>query len=108
MSDVLHLLESYIEAASHYLDAMKLLNSNEDNSNVGLAAVHFGHAFLALTETDNVDAIKFSLAEAIEAYSVAIKFYELDQNAKQYVYIAKITTDLMKLMNTEMISFING
>lgn len=90
--NMLNTLESYIEASEMYLEALKLQDSPEASSAyvIGMSAVYFGKAHLALSDTDNTSAIKGSLREAMGAYQAAISFCETNNIGKQFVYTGKL------------------
>lgn len=91
-SNTLDNLDSYVEASEMYLEALKLSDAKGADAGyvVGMTAVYFGKAFLAFTGSDNEDAIKGSLREAINAYSAAATFCESNNIAKQFVYTANL------------------
>lgn len=94
-------LEAYIEASEMYIDALKLLNGKEIDSAyiLGMSAVYFGKAFLAFTTSDNTEAMKGSLREAITAYSTAESFCERNNIGKQFIYTSRL---IIAGMRTEL------
>jgi hypothetical protein len=99
-------LEGYIEASEMYLEALKLSEKTSEFYShgcyvAGMTAVYFGKAFLAFTDTDNTEAIKGSLKEAINAYSTAISFFESNEilkviGTKQFIYTSHLIIEGLK------------
>ena len=91
-------LDAYIEASEMYLEALKLSDATGADAGyvVGMTAVYFGKAFLAFTNSDNSDAIKGSLKEAINAYSAAASFCESKGIAKQFVYTSRLIIESLR------------
>jgi hypothetical protein len=91
-------LDAYIEASEMYLEALKLSDAKGADAGyvVGMTAVYFGKAFLAFTNTDNVEAMKGSLREAINAYSAAMAFCESNGLAKQFVYTSHLIVESLR------------
>ena len=80
-------LDAYIDASEMYLEALKLTNGPGADGCyvVGMAAVYFGKAYMAFVESNNADAIKGSLREAINSYTTAITFCETNNIGKQFI-----------------------
>ncbi len=88
-------LDAYIEASEMYSEALKL--SGVDIGYVVGTAVCFGKAYLAFVSSDNRDAIKKSLREAINAYLVAITFCETNGIGKQFVGTSELIIATMRI-----------
>jgi hypothetical protein len=85
-------IEAYINASEMYLEALKLSDGSNVSAGymVGITAVYFGKAFLEFTSSDNTEAIKGSLKEAMSAYVTASSFCESNNIGKQFVYTSKL------------------
>jgi len=91
-------LEAYINASEFYIEALKLSGENAGYT-VGMTAVYFGKAYLEIIDSDNADAIKGSLKEALNAYSTAVTFCESNNIAKQFIYTSRL---IIAGMRTEL------
>lgn len=94
-------LDAYVEASEMYLEALKLQDDAASSSAyiIGMTAVYFGKAHLAFASTDNLDAIKGSLREAMNAYQAAILFCKSNNVGKQFVYTSEL---IMNSLRTEL------
>jgi hypothetical protein len=94
-------LDAYIQASEMYLEALKLSDGPGVDAGyvVGMTAVYFGKAYISFTDTDNIDAIKGSLREAMNAYSAASKFCETNGIGKQFIYVSQL---IIASMRTEL------
>ncbi len=98
-------LDAYIEASEMYLEALKLSDGRDCEAQskidsgyiIGMTAVYFGKAYLAFTSSDNEQAIKGSLVEAINAYSTALAHCENNNIGKHFIDTAKLIVQSMRI-----------
>lgn len=97
-SEITDTLDAYIEASEMYLEALKLQDDPGASSAylVGMTAVYFGKAHVAFAATDNLDAIKGSLKEAMNAYHTAATFCKSNNIGKQFVYTSELIIESLR------------
>lgn len=102
--DNLDTIDAYIEASEMYLESLKLDDVVQTKAAylVGMTAVYYGKAFLAFASTNNSEAIKGSLREALKAYSSAATFCDTNNIGQQFVYTSKL---IIQCLKTELESY---
>jgi hypothetical protein len=99
----LETLDAYVEASEMYLEAIKLDEPNNPNGPngyiIGMKALYIVKAYLAFTNTDNVQAIRKSLLEALTAYTTVFNVFQPNGIGKQFIYTSEL---IIKLLQNEL------